>query len=128
MEIIFGDIQLNKKLGLKVKRSNHLDTFERQMEIIEIQGGDPVVIDYGGKKPKDVEIVCNLDGRGLPKTTLRSSIENALQGEVKYKRLEFWDGIVFDAIVKGKIVFNELFNDYYEVSIIFSVKEVKNDK
>lgn len=125
MEIIFGDIQLNKKLGLKVKKSNHLNTFERQMEIIPIQGGEDVIVDYGGKKSKDIEVIFNLDGRGLPKVTLQKSIEDALQGEVKYKRLEFWDGLIFDAVVKGQIVFNELFNDYYEVSIIFSAKEVK---
>lgn len=125
MEIIFGDIQLNKKLGLKVKKSNHLNTFERQMEIIPIQGGEDVIVDYGGKKSKDIEVIFNLDGRGLPKVTLQKSIEDALQGEVKYKRLEFWDGLIFDAVVKGQIVFNELFDDYYEVSIIFSAKEVK---
>lgn len=125
MEIIYGDIQLNKKLGLKVKKSNHLNTFERQIEIIPIQGGEDVIVDYGGKKSKDIEVIFNLDGRGLPKVTLQKSIEDALQGEVKYKRLEFWDGLIFDAVVKGQIVFNELFNDYYEVSIIFSAKEVK---
>lgn len=125
MEVIYGYIPLCKKLGLRVKKSNHLNSFERQMDIIPIQGGEDVVIYYGANKSKDIEVVFLLDGRGLPKVALQKSIEDALQGEVKYKPLEFWDGSKFNAIVKGQIVFNELFDDYYEVSVVFSAKEVK---
>lgn len=128
MDILYNSISFKTHLGLKWKKSNHLNSFEDNVEIRDIQGASgALIIDLGGQKNKDIEIVCNLDGRGLPLLNLQKSIISSLKPDKNYHRLEFSDGFKFDAIVKGQIVFNELFNNFYEVSIVFSAKEVKDE-
>lgn len=115
-----------KSLGLKHKRDNHLNSFETEMELFKVPGrSGELIIDSGSKLNKDIEVVCNLDCRDLDVKRVIDSINNVFKGERGYKKLAFEDGFIFDAVCKGQIVYNELFLNYFEVSIVFSVKEVE---
>jgi phage-related protein len=116
-----------KELGLKVKRSNHLDSFENDMELHPVAGrnGD-LIIDNGNYRNKDIEIVSNLDCRDKDTKAITTSINYHFKSMPGYGYLKFSDGYEFMAVCKGQIVYNELFNDYYEVSIVFSVKGVND--
>ena len=124
MDIIFNK-KTFRELGLKVKKSNHLDSFENNIELYKVAGrnGD-LIIDDGSYKNKDIEIVSNLDCRNMPKKSIIDNINKHFKGFKGYGVLKFSDGYEFKAICKGQIVYNELFNDYYEVSIVFSAKGV----
>lgn len=124
MDIIFNK-KTFRELGLKVKKSNHLDSFENNIELYKVAGrnGD-LIIDDGSYKNKDIEIVSNLDCRNMPKKSIIDNINKHFKGFKGYGVLKFYDGYEFKAICKGQIVYNELFNDYYEVSIVFSAKGV----
>lgn len=114
-----------KSLGLKHKSDNHLDSFEDDVEYLKAPGrtGD-LIVNHGGKLNKDIEIKCNLDCRNKNTKNIVDNIEAVFKGVKGYARLTFEDGFIFDANCKGKIVYNELFPNYYEVSIVFTTKEV----
>ncbi|GKZ04080.1 hypothetical protein ANS017_26510 [Paraclostridium bifermentans] len=126
MDVIFN-VKTFRELGLKVKKSNHLNSFENNIEFHKVAGrnGD-LIIDDGNYNNKDIEVVSLLDCRDLPTKSIIDTINKHFKGFKGYGDLKFSDGYEFKAICKGQIVYNELFNDYYEVSIIFSAKGVED--
>ena len=68
------------------------NSFERDVEFIEVPGRDgDLLIDNKRKKAKEIEITCYLDMEDIKGTMgeLSEAVEDWLQGEVKYKTLEF---------------------------------------
>lgn len=68
------------------------NSFERDVEFIEVPGRDgDLLIDNKRKKAKEIEITCYLDMEDIKGTMgeLAEAVEDWLQGEVKYKTLEF---------------------------------------
>ena len=123
MDVIF-DNMLFRSFGLKVKNTNHLNSFERNVEFIEVAGRNGgLIIDNKNYKNKDIEISCLLDCRNINNKVAIEAINKHFQTYKGYKKLKFSDGYEFLAAVKGQIVYNELFNNFYEVSIVFSAKK-----
>lgn len=126
MDITFNGKSI-KELGLKIKRSNHLDSFENDMELYPVAGrnGD-LIIDNGNYRNKDIEIVSNLDCRNKNTKSIIDAINYHFKSIPGYGYLKYDDGSEYKAVCKGQIVYNELFNNYYEVSIVFSAKGVND--
>lgn len=102
-----------------------LDTFERDIELVEIQGRDgELIIDNQRKKSKDITITGHIDVEKSTKTldVLANEIENWLQGVVSYKPLIFKDHkYKYEALCFNQINLSEIIEDLCEFKIIFRV-------
>lgn len=126
MEFVFNGISC-RDFNLKMKKeSTYVFLFTKNYESIEVPGRTGnLLIDDGTYKNEVATLVCNLDLRGIvDKTLILSSMKKWLQEPQDYKRLEFSDGIKYEAKFMGNGNFVEQFNDFYEVSLQFECKEV----
>ena len=102
-----------------------LDTFERDIELIEIKGRDgELVIDNQRKKSKNITITGHIDVEKSNKRidTLAKDIENWLQEEVSYKTLIFKNHkFKYEALCFNQIKLSEVIEDLCEFEIIFRV-------
>ena len=102
-----------------------LDTFERDIELVEIQGRDgELIIDNQRKKSKDITITGHIDVEKSTKTldVLANEIENWLQGVVSYKPLIFKDHkYKYEALCFNQIKLSEIIEDLCEFEIRFRV-------
>ena len=102
-----------------------LDTFERDIELIEVPGRDgELVIDNQRKKSKDITITGYIDVEKSSKSIdiLAYEIENWLQGEVSYKPLTFKNhNFKYEALCFNKIKLSEIIENLCEFEIVFRV-------
>ena len=102
-----------------------LDTFERDVELIEIKGRDgELIINNQRKKSKDITITGYIDVEKSNKSidVLAKDIENWLQEEVSYKTLIFKNHkFKYEALCFNQIKLSEVIEDLCEFEIIFRV-------
>ena len=102
-----------------------LDTFERDIELIEVPGRDgELVIDNQRKKSKDITIRGHIDVEKSNKSIdiLAYEIENWLQGVVSYKPLTFKDcNFRYEALCFNQIKLSEIIQNLCEFEITFRV-------
>lgn len=102
-----------------------LDTFERDVELIEIKGRDgELIIDNQRKKSKDITITGHIDVEKSNKSidVLAKDIENWIQEEVSYKPLIFKNHkFKYEALCFNQIKLSEVIEDLCEFEIIFRV-------
>ena len=110
-----------------IMKSDHLNSFENDFELIEIPGrsGD-LILSNNRKKNKEINIEAYIDLEGLGNAqTVAKNIKQWLQGEVKYKTLTFSNDLtVYEAIVVGSIEIVEEIEGLLNISFKFSCKEV----
>ena len=102
-----------------------LDTFERDIELVEVQGRDgELIIDSKRKKSKDITITGYIDIEKSNKSidVLAYEIEEWLQGAVSYKSLTFKDHkFKYEALCFNQIKLSEVIKDLCEFEIKFRV-------
>ena len=102
-----------------------LDTFERDIELVEVQGRDgELIIDSKRKKSKDITITGHIDIEKSNKSIdlLAYEIEEWLQGVVSYKSLTFKDHkLKYEALCFNQIKLSEVIKDLCEFEIKFRV-------
>ena len=102
-----------------------LDTFERDIELVEVQGRDgEFVIDNKRKKSKDITITGHIDVEKSNKSidVLAYEIEEWLQGVVSYKPLTFKNHkFKYEALCFNQIKLSEVIKDLCEFEIKFRV-------
>lgn len=127
LEFTFNGVSCND-FGLMVKTSNHLSSFPKNLELIQIPGRTgSLIIDDDSYGNKVVEIECILKS---DKPLIESSklISKWLQGVRGYKTLQYNDGSVFNAICVNQIEISKVIENFGEVVIQFEVEgENPND-
>ena len=142
-----------KEYGLKCKDISHISFAAKSYESIKVPGRTGnLIIDDGSYDNKTVTIVAYLDMRPIPierpiigwnevedpttgelvpepiygenREDRITYIKEWLIGHTGYKTLIFDDKFTYNAIVSGEITFNEIFNDYYQITIDFECVEV----
>ena len=102
------------------------NSFERDVEFIEVPGRDgDLLIDNTRKKSKGIEVICYLDMEDIRGTMgeLAEAVEDWLQGEVKYKTLEFSHyHKALKAICKSNFEAEEVIENLGEFTIKFRVQ------
>ena len=116
----------SKTHNLKCKEINHLSFAAKSYESIKVPGRTGnLLIDTGDKENKIIPIIAYLDLREEnDKKLFVSNIRKWLIGHIGYKSLVFDDGVQYEAIVSGEVAFEEIFKDYYKISINFECVEV----
>ena len=116
----------SKTHNLKCKEINHLSFAAKSYESIKVPGRTGnLLIDDGSKENKIIPIIAYLDLREEnDKKLFVSNIRKWLIGHIGYKSLVFDDGVQYEAIVSGEVAFEEIFKDYYKISINFECVEV----
>lgn len=112
---------------LYVTKQNGLyDSFERDLEFIEIKGRDgDLIIDNKRKRSKTISLECfiDLENIELPLEVLAENIEEWLQGEVAYKDLTFSNNEkIFKAICVNSLNINEVIKSVVDVQIRFKIQ------
>ena len=102
-----------------------LDSYERDVEFIEVKGRDgELIIDNQRKKSKDIIVRGCIDVEKANKTVdvLANEIESWLQNTVSYKDLAFSDHkYKYQAICTNQIKLSEIIQDLCEFEIKFKV-------
>lgn len=108
------------------KQNGIYDSFERDLEFIEIKGLDgDLIIDNKRKRSKTISLECfiDLENVELPLETLALNIEEWLQGDVSYKNLTFSNNEkVFKAICVNTLSINEVIKNVVDVQIRFKIQ------
>ena len=124
MEFSFNSTT-NKDFDFKLVlvTSDHLTLAQKNYESIEIPGrSDNLIIDLGLTKNKTITDVCYLVSDNL--YLALKQIRTWLLAPIGYQQLEYEDGSSFNAIVKGDIKINVLFDTAAEVTIQYEANEV----
>lgn len=102
-----------------------LDSFERDIELVEVQGMDgEFIIDNKRKKSKDIIIIGHIDIEKSNKSidVLAYEIEEWLQGVISYKPLLFKDHkLKYEGLCFNQIKLSEVIKDLCEFEIKFRV-------
>lgn len=102
-----------------------LDTFERDIDLIEVMGRDgELIIDNHRKKSKDIIVRGHIDVEKsyFPVDILAVKIEEWLQSEISYKPLFFKNhDIKYNAICFNQIKLSEVIKDLCSFEITFRV-------
>lgn len=116
----------SKTHNLKCKEISHFSFAAKSYESIKVPGRTGnLLIDDGSKENKIIPIIAYLDLREEnDKKLFVSNIRKWLIGHIGYKSLVFDDGVQYEAIVSGEVAFEEIFKDYYKISINFECVEV----
>lgn len=114
--------------GLYVNKSNHLNSFQRRIESVEIPGRTGnVLIDDGSYANKTIDIECILKAEFLTNENISlyqasKNIAMWLQGIKGYKELSFNDGAIFNAVCINQIEIEKLVSNFASVIISFDVE------
>jgi len=117
-----------KNFGLYVQTSNHLNSFEKNIESIKVPGRTGnLLIDDGSYKNKIIEIECLLKADFLTNENISLyqasvNISNWLKNHKGYKPLIFNDGANFNAVCINQIEFEKLINNFASVLITFDAE------
>lgn len=127
MEFSFNGIS-SKDMNLLVKKSNHLSSFPKNLELVEIPGRTgKLIIDDESFGNKAIDIECILKS----KNNLIEDAKNIakwLQVPKGYKQLIFDDGAVFNAVCINQIDIQKIVELFGEVVISFEAEgENPND-
>lgn len=102
-----------------------LDTFENDIELVEVKGRDgELIIDNQRKKSKNIKVTGHIDVEESSKSIdiLANDIEKWLQGQVSYKTLTFKEHkYKYEAICFNQIKLSEVIKDLCEFEIVFRV-------
>lgn len=117
-----------KEYGLKCKEISHLSFASKCYESIKIPGRTGnLLIDDGSYENKIIAVIAYLDLRSVvagQRQAVVNNIKKWLINHVGYKTLTFDDGFSYQAIVNGAVEFEEMFNNYYQITINFECVEV----
>lgn len=125
------DGENSNNFGLLVKDWNYLDSPEKNIEEIEIDGRDgSLFVDYGNYKNRIIDITCLVDLRGQDKNTVATKLNEWLLIDKKYKKLRISDDMehYFEAVCINKLSFVEIIEDMFEILITFSAKPFKKNE
>ena len=103
---------------------NLYDSFERDIELIEVAGRDgDLLIDNKRKKSKEVAFTgfIDVEKSEMSMPMLAKAIEDWLQGEVKYKEL-IVENKTYSAICINQISIKEVMEQLGEIQIKFRIQ------
>lgn len=106
------------------------NSFERDIEFVEVAGRDgDLLIDNKRKKSKEVTLTgfIDMEQNNVPMPTLAKTIEEWLQGEVKYKEL-IVENKAYNAICINQISIKEVMEQLGEIQIKFRIQPPKTKR
>lgn len=114
----------SRDIGLLVVESDHTKGFQKDLEFVKVPGrtGD-LVIDNKTFSNKVITTNCKIKYK-YPVTELMKILENWLQSDSNYKKLEYSDGIIVDAVCYEALEVIKIAEGFYGVSIKFNAKKV----
>lgn len=110
-----------------ITENDNLKSFERDFEVVEIQGRDgELIVDNNRRKNKEINIAGYVDLEGLGDAAYISNlIDEWLMPNLKFNSLIFSNDMrKYEAIVKGVIDKEEVVEGLLSVKFKFSCKEV----
>lgn len=128
LEFIYGGVASSTYFLYLTNIEGLYDSFERDIEFIEVQGRDgDLAIDNKRKKSKDITLEGFIDldriSNSVEFSKVANDIEQWLQGEVKYKPLQIkGESKIYNAICINQIKISEVIEGLGEVMITFKIQ------
>lgn len=114
----------SREVGLLVVESDHTKGFQKDLEFVKVPGrtGD-LIIDNKTFSNKIITTNCKIKYR-YPIVELVKTLEDWLQSDFNYKKLEYSDGIVVNAVCNEALEVIKIAEGFYSVSIKFNARKV----
>ena len=114
----------SRAVGLLVVDSDHTRGFQKDLEFVKVPGrtGD-LIIDNKTFSNKVITTNCKIKYR-YPVVELVKTLENWLQSDSNYKKLEYSDEITVDAVCYEALEVIKIAEGFYSVGIKFNAKKV----
>jgi len=114
----------SRDIGLLVVDSDHTRGFNKDLEFVKVPGktGD-LIIDNKTYSNKSITTNCKIKYK-YPVSELIKTLENWLQSDSNYKKLEYSDGIIVEAVCYEVLEVIKIAEGFYSVSIKFNSKKV----